>query len=251
MDKLQGEWREINGFYPDYISVGYAHFSGDSVLFNSSEYQKFNLSDDSLIIKLNRPYDHYQKREITEESYLIDYLSGDSLVVIELNEHWNGYDVTVDTVKHLFKRFVQIRNQPRLVRIEFASGWCYGKCPQKDVVIDSSGYFYYGPIKYNEVRFPLSSNTEKDLFKKISFLVSSIPVAFLDTLDGYYNADAQRLVTNLFFDNGLKKQIISDHDNSLLPVFMKLEHSVNFANNLNKTDLLDLKVRDKVNSLSN
>jgi hypothetical protein len=251
VDTIQGNWREVSSYYPDYVSIGYAHFSGDSAILNNFEYQKFKLKEDSLILVLNRPYEHTINGFTNKEFFKIESLSKDSLVLIENREYWNGFDVVEDTVKYLFKRFTQIPNQPKLVKIEFASGWCFGKCPQRDVVIDSSGYFYYGPRKYDEIKSPLTSNSEKDLFNTISFLVSSIPVAFLDTLDGYYNADSQRLVTNLFFEKGLKKQIISDHNNSLMPIFMKLEHSVNFANNLKNTDRLDLKVREKVNSLRN
>ncbi|MEO1021301.1 MAG: hypothetical protein AAFW89_02050 [Bacteroidota bacterium] len=251
MEMIQGNWKQTAEFYPEYISVGYAHFIDDRFLLHNYEYQKFEIREDSLVFTLNRPFEHHRNGLTKEKYYIIGHISQDSLVIIEHMEYWDGFDVGVDTVKHLFRRFTPRANQPRLSRIEFASGWCYGYCPQRDVIIDSSGYLYYGPHRYDTVQTPLTSQDARELFDEISFLLSSIPVSFLDTLSGTYNVDAQRLVTHLYFENGLEKQLITDDNNSLLPIFMKLEHAVNFVPNLKPTDPIKLEVRDKVRKIPN
>ena len=247
---LQGDWNIVyDGFFPIYGFNGYTHFSGDSVLWDNNTYEKFTFKNDTLFIWLDKPYQHIYEGLKEYEKYVILNLSKDSLALEGVNIYSDGYKVVYDTTQILLNRFKPIENQPRLIRIEYASGWCFGNCPQKDVIIDSSGYFYYGPHEFDNVDQPYTNNSEKELFNRIEFLTSTIPISRFDSLSGV-GIDAQVLRADFYFEGGIKKHITADRMNPLLPVFARLDFSYDFANSLKPSKPLKLSVRDSLKSRS-
>lgn len=248
---LQGDWNIIHdGRYPMIFGItGYTHFSGDSVLWDNNIYEKYNFKDDTLFIWLDEPYQNFYEGFKEYEKYFILHLSKDSLALEHVEKSISKNKYVYDTTQIYLNRFEPIENQAKLIRVEYASGWCFGNCPQKDVVIDSSGYFYYGPQEYDSVDRPYTSKSEKELFKKISLLTSTIPVSRFDSLNGV-GIDAQVLRVNFYFEDGIKKQITADRMSPLLPVFTRLDFSHGFANSLTPSKPLKLSVRDSLNSSS-
>lgn len=248
---LQGDWNIIDDDrYPMIYGItGYTHFSGDSVLWDNNTYEKYTFQNDTLIIWLDEPYRDFYEGFKESEKYTILHLSKDSLALEHIEKIISKNKYVYDTLEIHLNRFEPIENQPKLIRVEYASGWCFGNCPQKDVVIDSSGYFYYGPQEYDSVDQPYTSNSEKSLFEKISLLTSTIPVSRFDSLSGV-GIDAQVLRADFYFEGGIKKQITADRMNPLLPVFARLDFSYDFANSLIPSNPLKLSVRDSLNSRS-
>ena len=242
---IQGDWKEVYENLNPNLFYGYAHFSGDSVFFENYAYEKYSLKNDTLIIQLDNPYRSVTEEYITEKKFKVLHLSNDSLALEQRRVYSNGSTIITDTIRHQFIRFKPLVNQPQLTRIEFASGGCFGKCPQKDIVIDSSGFYYYGPRKFDVIKQPYMSNSEKELFNHISSLTSSIPISRFDSLNGV-NIDSQVLIADFHFERGTIKQVRSDNSTPLFPVFVHLDFSYGFAKSLQPADTLKIAARDSI-----
>ncbi len=244
-ENLQGDWQGSGE------NKSYMHISGDSLLFNSFFYQKYTVYDDSIVVELDSPYkSRITYKEVSQHIFYITELTDSKFTFESVLERQQRRvnDFEFDTVEYEFRRFKPIWNQPKLVRIEFSSGECYyGGCPQRNIIIDSSGYFYYEPVENVNVDTIFESNKAKPFFSDLSLIVSSIPTEYIESLDGI-TMHAQVLYTKLFFDNGLELSFFTDHENDLYPLFLKLEHSLDFIEGLSPANKINFSIRDTLNN---
>ncbi len=246
-ENLQGDWRGIESGEFQF----YANVSGDSILLNDFYYQKFKVYDDSIIVFLDDPYkSRITYKEVTQHVFYIKELTDSNIeleTVVEQRQR-RVNDFKLDTIRFRLERFKPKRNKPKLVRIEFSSGECYyGGCPQRNIIIDSSGYFYYEPVENVNVDTTFESYKAKPFFRDLSLIVSSIPTDYIESLDGI-TMHAQVLYTKLFFDNGLELSFFTDHENNLFPLFSKLEHSLDFIEGLSPADKINFSIRDTLDN---
>ncbi|MGN8224320.1 hypothetical protein [Gracilimonas sp. BCB1] len=246
-ETLQGDWQgQESGEIKSYL-----HVSGDSLLFNDFFYQKYRVYDDSIVVDLDNPYQsRITSKQVTQHVFYITKLTDSNFrfeTVLEQRQR-RVNDFKFDTVEFRFERFKPIRNEPKLVRIEFSSGECYyGGCPQRNLIVDSSGYYYYEPVENVDIDTTFESNTAHELFSEISLIVSSIPIVYIKSLDGI-TIHAQVLHSKLIFDNGDEVSIFTDHTNDLFPVFLKLEHSLDFVDDLSPTKKINFSIRDTLDN---
>ena len=157
-------------------------------------------------------------------------------------------DFKLDTVQFSLSRFKPINNLPKLLRIELTTGDCwYGGCNQQNIIIDSSGYYYYEPVKNVDVDTTFQSNQAKSLFDEISTIVSSLSSDDLNFREGI-SMHEQVLHTHLYFDDGTEMSKFSDYNTVLFPIQSKLIHSINFVKGLRKTKPVKFAIRDTLNN---